>query len=125
MDGGRCQNHGGLCSRFCYTVGCRRFPGKFPCLEDRPMSNVRHLKVSKDDDGQRIDRWLKRHVPELPYVHAQKLLRQGQIRVDSKRAKPDTRLTAGQDIRIPPIASAEHRVKKRKEISDKDAAFIK
>lgn len=89
------------------------------------MSNVRHLKVAKDDDGQRMDRWLKRHVPELPYVLAQKLLRQGQIRVDSKRAKPDTRLKAGQDVRIPPIASAETRVKKRKTISDKDAAFIK
>lgn len=89
------------------------------------MSNVRHLKVSKDDDGQRLDRWLKRHVPELPYILAQKLMRQGQIRVDSKRAKAETRLKAGQDVRIPPIATLDIRKQKRKEISDKDRAFIK
>ncbi|MGB4107254.1 MAG: RluA family pseudouridine synthase [Alphaproteobacteria bacterium] len=89
------------------------------------MSNVRHLEVAKDDDGQRLDRWLKRHVPELPYVLAQKLMRQGQIRVDSKRAKAETRLKAGQDVRIPPIATLGQREKTRKEISDKDRAFIK
>ena len=89
------------------------------------MSNVRHIEVAKDDDGQRLDRWLKRHVPELPYVLAQKLMRQGQIRVDSKRAKAETRLKAGQDVRIPPIATIGQREKTRKEISDKDRAFIK
>ncbi len=89
------------------------------------MSNVRHLKVAKDDDGQRMDRWLKRYVPEIPYVLIQKLLRQGQIRVDSKRAKAETRLKAGQDIRIPPVASLEKRTVDRRKISEKDAAFIK
>jgi 23S rRNA pseudouridine955/2504/2580 synthase len=89
------------------------------------MSNVRHLIVAKDDDGQRLDRWLKRHVPELPYALAQKLMRQGQIRVDSKRAKAETRLKAGQDIRIPPIATTDARQEQRAKISDKDRAFIK
>ena len=89
------------------------------------MSNVRHLIVAKDDDGQRLDRWLKRHVPELPYTLAQKLMRQGQIRVDSKRAKAETRLKAGQDVRIPPIATAGDRQEQREKISDKDRAFIK
>ena len=89
------------------------------------MSNVRHIKVAQDDDGQRLDRWLKRHVPELPYTLAQKLMRQGQIRVDSRRAKAETRLKAGQDVRIPPIATLDSRKQKRKEISDKDRAFIK
>ncbi|MGB4057557.1 MAG: RluA family pseudouridine synthase [Alphaproteobacteria bacterium] len=89
------------------------------------MSNVRHLIVAKDDDGQRLDRWLKRHVPELPYILAQKLMRQGQIRVDSKRAKAETRLKAGQDIRIPPIATVDARKQQRNAISDKDRAFIK
>lgn len=89
------------------------------------MSNVRHLKVAKDDDGQRLDRWLKRYVPELPYTLAQKLMRSGQIRVDSKRAKAETRLKAGQDVRIPPIATVDARKQQRSVISDKDRAFIK
>lgn len=66
------------------------------------MSGVRVIVVAQEDDGQRLDRWLKKHVPDLPYVLLQKLMRKGQIRVDGKRAKTDTRLLAGQNIRIPP-----------------------
>ena len=66
------------------------------------MSGVRAIVVAQDDDGQRLDRWLKKHVPDLPYVLLQKLMRKGQIRVDGKRAKTDTRLAAGQTVRIPP-----------------------
>lgn len=68
------------------------------------MSGVRTVTVAQDDDGQRLDRWLKKHVPDLPYALVQKLIRKGQIRVDGGRVKTDTRLTAGQEIRLPPSA---------------------
>jgi len=84
---------------------------------------VRHLTVKDDDEGQRLDRWLKKNVPELPYVLAQKLMRKGQMRVDGKRAKPDTKLKGGQDVRIPPIKPAAPR--KEQKLSDKDIAFVK
>lgn len=87
------------------------------------MSNVRHITVKDDDDGQRLDRWLKKNVPELPYVLAQKLLRKGQMRVDGKRAKPDTRLSGGQEVRIPPIREAAPKTEKK--LTDKDKAFVK
>lgn len=64
------------------------------------------LEVSADDDGQRLDRWLKKKRPDLPYVLVQKLLRKGQVRVDGGRAKPETRLVAGQKVRMP-LGSAE------------------
>ena len=80
-------------------------------------SKVRHIEVAEDDDGQRLDRWLKKYVPEIPYVLAQKLMRKGQVRVDSKRARPDTRLKTGQDIRIPPVA--KNTGKKREAGADK------
>lgn len=67
------------------------------------IQDVRHITVPQDDDGQRLDRWLKKNVPEMSFVMAQKLLRTGQIRVDGKRAKPDARLVAGQEIRLPPM----------------------
>lgn len=67
------------------------------------MKDVRHLTIPPDDDGQRLDRWLKKNVPEMSFVMVQKLLRTGQIRVDGKRAKPDARLSAGQEIRLPPM----------------------
>jgi 23S rRNA pseudouridine955/2504/2580 synthase len=67
------------------------------------MIDVRHLTISQDDDGQRLDRWLKKNVTEMSFVMAQKLIRTGQIRVDGKRVKPDARLAAGQEIRLPPM----------------------
>ncbi len=67
------------------------------------MKDVQHIKVPQDDDGQRLDRWLKKNVTEMSFVMAQKLIRTGQIRIDGKRAKPDTRLAAGQEIRLPPM----------------------
>jgi 23S rRNA pseudouridine955/2504/2580 synthase len=90
------------------------------------MSGVRHIKVKDDDNGQRLDRWLKKYVPELPFGLAQKLMRTGQIRIDGKRAKPDARLEAGADIRIPPIEGDGRKSDRNaKELSDKDAAFIR
>jgi 23S rRNA pseudouridine955/2504/2580 synthase len=64
--------------------------------------DIRHFTVTEDDDGQRIDRWLKKTLPKTPYALLQKMVRTGQVRVDGKRAKTDTRLEAGQSIRIPP-----------------------
>lgn len=87
--------------------------------------NVEHVTVSEDDDGQRLDRWLKSYAPSIPYGLAQKLIRKGQLRVDGKRAKADTRLVAGQDIRIPPIDSKPQRSDKKSPLSAADKAFIK
>ncbi len=82
------------------------------------MSGVQILKVSEDDDGQRLDRWLKKYVPEMPYVLAQKLMRKGNLRVDGKRAKPDLRLKFGQEVRIPPFAEGK---KRKPEAAEKKA----
>jgi 23S rRNA pseudouridine955/2504/2580 synthase len=71
------------------------------------MSGVRIVIVAREDDGQRLDRWLKKYVPDLPYALVQKLIRKGQIRIDGGRAKTDTRLSEGQEIRLPPSAYGE------------------
>ncbi|MEO1609441.1 MAG: hypothetical protein AAFR90_08840 [Pseudomonadota bacterium] len=62
---------------------------------------VETMVVGRDEHHLRLDRWFKHHFPELTYGHLQKLLRSGQIRVDSKRAQSNTRLTPGQRIRVP------------------------
>ena len=64
---------------------------------------VQLKKVSADENDTRLDRWLKRHVPTLTQGALQKMLRTGQIRVEGKRAEANTRLLAGQEVRIPPI----------------------
>ena len=82
------------------------------------------IEVQQDDDGQRLDRWLKREVPDVPYVLLQKLIRKGALRVDGKRVKTDTRLSAGQAVKIPAAGTGSGTANERKKISAKDKAFI-
>ncbi|PZP56985.1 MAG: RluA family pseudouridine synthase [Micavibrio aeruginosavorus] len=67
------------------------------------MTGVRSYEVAADDDGQRLDRWLKKTLDRVPYALLQKMVRTGQVRVDGKRAKTDSRLVAGQTVRVPPV----------------------
>ncbi len=70
------------------------------------MSNVQNLTVTADEDGIRLDRWFKRHFPDLGHGRVEKLLRTGQVRVDGGRAKSSTRVEEGQTIRVPPFGAA-------------------
>lgn len=89
------------------------------------MSELQFIRVKDDDDGQRLERWIKKYVPDMPYILAQKLLRKGQIRVDGKRAKPDMRISGGQEIKIPPFTvSDQKRPPKKYEITEDDVDFM-
>ncbi|MCP5396255.1 MAG: RluA family pseudouridine synthase [Sphingomonadaceae bacterium] len=63
---------------------------------------VRSFTVEPDDDDIRLDRWFKRHLPQIGFGTVSKWARTGQLRVDGKRVKPEDRLTAGQIVRVPP-----------------------
>ncbi len=87
---------------------------------------LQFITASEDDDGQRLDRWIKKHVPDMPYVLAQKLMRKGQIRIDGKRVKPETRIISGQEIKIPPFDVKEKKyAPKKRELTDDDIEFIR
>jgi 23S rRNA pseudouridine955/2504/2580 synthase len=60
------------------------------------------VRISRDDDGIRLDRWFKRRYPALAHGRLEKLLRTGQVRLDGKRAKAADRVAAGQEVRVPP-----------------------
>ena len=78
---------------------------------------VRQFTVAPDDDGIRVDRWFKRHLPQIGFGTVSKWARTGQIRVDGKRVKPDDRLEQGQQIRVPPGGDAPHKkAKARREL---------
>ncbi|WPB86503.1 RluA family pseudouridine synthase [Sediminicoccus rosea] len=68
--------------------------------------SITTLKVPPAEDDTRLDRWLKRRFPALTQGALQKMLRTGQIRVDGKRAEANTRLLAGQELRVPPMPTA-------------------
>ena len=60
------------------------------------------VSVAEDEEGLRLDRWFKRHFPQLGHGPLEKLLRSGQIRIDGRRARAGERIQSGQLIRIPP-----------------------
>ena len=63
----------------------------------------RSFTVAEDDDGIRLDRWFKRHMPDASFNIVSRWARTGQLRLDGSRAAPGDRISAGQTIRVPPI----------------------
>jgi len=57
--------------------------------------------------GQRIDNYLLSRLKGVPKSHIYRLLRTGQVRVNKGRVKPAYRVKAGDQIRIPPVRTAE------------------
>jgi 23S rRNA pseudouridine955/2504/2580 synthase len=69
--------------------------------------SVEQRQVIDDEADIRLDRWFRRHYPELTQGVIQRLCRTGQVRVDGHRAEAATRLAPGQLIRIPPLPAAK------------------
>lgn len=88
---------------------------------------IRQFVVEPDDDGIRLDRWFKRHLPDASFNVVSRWSRTGQLRVDGKRATPGDRLTAGQAIRVPPAdtttAVNARPVRRRRELSEDEMEF--
>lgn len=87
------------------------------------MSGVKIIKIKPEDDGMRLNRWFLREYPALSLSRLQKLLRTKQIKVEGKRAETSTRLSAGQELRIPPLDN-EKALPENKVLSKNDADFI-
>ena len=67
---------------------------------------VRTFVVGEEEDGMRLDRWLKRRIPDLSLAHLNKIVRTGQVRVEGGRAQISTRVVMGQKVRLPPLRLA-------------------
>lgn len=87
------------------------------------MSAVQQRQVSSDEDGMRLDRWFAQNFPQLGFGRLQKLIRNGEVRVDKGRVQTSTRLAAGQTVRIPPIDDAE--TVKPVRVNSGDAQFLR
>ena len=67
---------------------------------------IRQFVVAPDDDGIRLDRWFKRHLPDASFNIVSRWARTGQLRIDGKKATPGDRILAGQVLRVPPADAA-------------------
>jgi 23S rRNA pseudouridine955/2504/2580 synthase len=69
------------------------------------LSNApaRLARIDDEAAGQRIDNWLLRELKGVPRSHVYRLLRSGEVRVDSRRVGATHRLQAGERVRVPPV----------------------
>ena len=88
------------------------------------MSGVQQITVGSEEANQRLDRWLRRVFPQVAQGRIERMCRKGEIRVDGGRAKPATRLAAGQTVRVPPIPDEAPAPSAAPAVSAGDAAMI-
>ncbi len=93
------------------------------------MADTRTFTVSEDDDGIRLDRWFKRHQPEVSFNIVSRWARTGQLRLDGKRVAPGERIAAGQEIRLPPSEAEPVRrgpaKPKRRPLAPEEEEFVR
>ena len=76
-------------------------------MNDLSKARATWLEVGEEAEAQRIDNYLLRILKGVPKSHVYRVLRSGEVRVNSGRIKPEYRLKAGDRIRVPPIRIAE------------------
>ena len=93
------------------------------------MSDTRTYTVSEDDDGIRLDRWFKRHMPDVSFNIVSRWARTGQLRLAGRRAVPGDRIEAGQEIRIPPEEAQPERSarpqRKRVQLTEEETQLVR
>lgn len=74
--------------------------------EGKRRPAVKNVEVPRDRDGQRLDNFLLARLPGVPRSVIYRIIRTGQVRVNGGRAKPFRKLSAGDDVRVPPVRTA-------------------
>lgn len=69
--------------------------------------SVRLVEVDADSAGQRLDNFLLRHLKGVPKTHVYRIIRSGEVRINKGRVSAETRVQAGDVVRIPPVRISE------------------
>ena len=75
-------------------------------MNDLGKARATTIEVGEESAAQRIDNFLLRKLKGVPKSHVYRVLRSGEVRVNSGRVRPDYRLQLGDRIRIPPVRVA-------------------
>lgn len=92
-------------------IGAKQGPTAAPNPADRkapddaaaPASAIQFLTVDAESAGQRLDNFLFRHLKGVPKTHVYRIIRSGEVRINKGRVHADTRIEAGDVLRLPPI----------------------
>jgi 23S rRNA pseudouridine955/2504/2580 synthase len=71
--------------------------------EGQVREGVRHITVTEDQAGVRLDNFLTKLLGGVPRSRVFRIVRRGEVRVNGKRAGPEIRLQAGDSVRVPPV----------------------
>jgi 23S rRNA pseudouridine955/2504/2580 synthase len=77
-------------------------PGPSPA---KPVAQT--VRIDEGSDGQRLDNFLLKLLKGVPKTHVYRVIRSGEVRVNKGRAAADTRLGAGDLVRVPPVRMAD------------------
>ena len=75
-------------------------------MRDLGKKTVTRHRIGEEAGGQRIDNYLLKILKGVPKSHVYRILRSGEVRVNSGRVGPDYRLQPGDELRIPPVRVA-------------------
>ncbi|MBS1196911.1 MAG: ribosomal large subunit pseudouridine synthase [Proteobacteria bacterium] len=76
-------------------------------MSEAGKNSVSHVFIGEEAEGQRLDNWLIGHCKGVPKSHLYRILRSGEVRINSKRVDATYRLKVGDKLRLPPIRLAE------------------
>jgi 23S rRNA pseudouridine955/2504/2580 synthase len=76
-------------------------------MNDLSKARASTLEIGEESAAQRIDNFLFGRLKGVPKSHVYRVLRSGEVRVNSARVKPTYRLRAGDRVRVPPVRTAE------------------
>ena len=68
---------------------------------------VKWLVVDEESAGQRLDNFLMRHLKGVPKTHVYRIIRSGEVRINKGRCSADSRVEAGDQVRVPPVRVSE------------------
>ena len=96
-------------------------------IEAKPYSPpppARSVTVDEDSAGQRLDNYLMRHLKGVPKTHVYRIIRSGEVRVNKGRVHADTRVSAGDVVRLPPVRVSDRVAEKEASMAGLVAASV-
>jgi 23S rRNA pseudouridine955/2504/2580 synthase len=67
---------------------------------------VQHFEVGEDEAGVRLDNYVHKRLGSVPRSRVYRVIRKGEVRINGRRAGPETRLKLNDKVRIPPVRVA-------------------
>ena len=87
-----------------FLINFSLFLGRSNCMNStQDWQSVTWFEVDEHQEAQRIDNFLFSRLKGVPKSRIYRLIREGQVRVNKKRVKAETKLAIGDQIRVAPI----------------------